>query len=166
MEGRELQRRKWVRTPNICAQGAVPAPWHRFSPFRSRALTVTVSAVFCSWPGKTDLGRLHNTGSCNPIWPPSYSSPVHEGGSLDFWDQINQDISTCIWPSTWKANLRSSEILSESRASFAERGRAYLVAHSQAPRASAFACQAWLISLSTVTGRDEQFLIHEKFFPS
>lgn len=35
MEGRELQRRKQVQIPNICAQGAVPAVWHRFSPFRS-----------------------------------------------------------------------------------------------------------------------------------
>lgn len=151
MEGRELQRRKQVQIPNICAQEAVPAAWHRFSPFRTRALTVTVSAVFCSWPGKTDLGRTHNTGSCNAIWPPSYSSLVHEGGSLDFWDQISQDISTCIWPWTWKANLRS-EILSESRVGFAERGRANLVAHSQAPRASAFTCQAWLISQHSKQG--------------
>lgn len=162
---RAAQKETGADTQHLCTRGCSSSV-AQFSPFRSPALTVTVSAISCSWPGKTDLGRMHNTRSCNPIWPPSYSSLVHEGGSLDFSDQIRQDISTCIWPSTWKANHRSSEILSESRASSAERGRANLVAHSQAPQASAFACQAWLISCSTVAGRDEQFLNHEKFFPS
>lgn len=118
-------------------------------------------AVVCCMPCKTGLGRVGKTGSCHLIWAHLYFFLVSEGGFLDFQDHISQDISICIWPSTCKADLRSFEILSESRASFAEQGRANLVAHSQPPQAWAFTCQA-LANLSQY-GNTERWTVLESW---